>query len=92
MFLTYTLNSSNSDPGTPITRVEEERDLNILFTPNLKFDKHIIRKANNLIRVIKRSFCCLDPSMFQAFYTTTYILNMHQHYGIHANLGMQDLY
>ena len=62
-----------SDLDTSITRVEEERDLNILFTPNLKFDKHIsniIRKANNLIGVIKRSFCCLDPPIFQALYTT----------------------
>ena len=69
----YTLNSSDSDLDTPITRVEEERDLGILFTPNLKFDKHIsniIRKANNLIGVIKRSFSCLDPPMFQTLYTT----------------------
>ena len=69
----HTLNSSDGDLDTPITRVEEERDLGILFTPNLKFDKHIsniIRKANNLIGVIKRSFSCLDPPMFQTLYTT----------------------
>ena len=52
----YTLNSSDIDLDTPITRVEEERDLGILFTPNLKSDKHIsniIRKANNLIGFIE---------------------------------------
>ena len=70
----YTLNSSDSDLDTPIIRVEEERDLHG-YIVYLKFDKHIsniIRKANNLIRVIKRSFSCLDPPMFQTLYTVTW--------------------
>jgi len=68
-----------------ITRV-----LGVLFSSNLKFDKHIsntVQKANNLTGIIKRTFNCLDQSMLQMLYTTlirprldytTVIWNPHQ--------------
>jgi len=65
MLCDYTMNLGNHTIS--ITRVQEECDLGVLFSSNLKFDKHIsntVRKANNLIGIIKRTFSCLDQCMF----------------------------
>ena len=50
----YALNSS--DHGTPITRMEEEQNLGVLFTPNLKFNKHISKKLTILLVSLKGLF------------------------------------
>ena len=55
-----------------IVEVTEERDLGLLFTKELKFDKHIslvIKKANSILCIIKHNFCLLDPQMFRIIYT-----------------------
>ena len=44
----------------------EEKDLGVLFTNNLKFGHHIsaiVRKANSITGIVKRSFNFLSPSM-----------------------------
>ena len=67
----YTLNSSDSDLDTPITRVEEERDLGILFTPNLKFDKYN-QKSQQPYRSYKEIFQLFRPTYVP---NTLYYLN-----------------
>ena len=56
-----------------IVRVQTECDLGVTFASNLTFDRHIsniVRRANILIGIIKRTFSCLDQSMFQILYIT----------------------
>ena len=55
----------------PMNRCEQECDLGVLFTPDLKFSQHIkliTHKANSVIGIIKRSFSCLDQNMFRTLY------------------------
>ena len=55
----------------PMNRCDQEHDLGVLFTPDLKFSSHIkliTRKANNVIGIIKHTFSCLDRTMFCTFY------------------------
>ena len=66
------------DSAASIAGVQAECDLGVTFTSNLMFDKHIsniVRRANILIDIIKRTFSyvvanCLDQSMFRTLYTT----------------------
>ena len=61
------------DSVASIVRVQAECDLGVTFASNLTFDKHIsniVRRANILIGIIKRTFSCLDQSMFRTLYTT----------------------
>ena len=53
-------------------RVEEEKDLRVLFSSTLKFSHHtkeIVHKANRLLGVIKRTFKFLEPQMLHNLYT-----------------------
>jgi len=62
-----------SDFISYVTRVQEECDLGVLFSSNLKFDKHIlntVQKANNLTGIIKRIFSYLDQRVLRTLYTT----------------------
>ena len=55
----------------PMNQCDQEHDLGILFTPDLKFSPHvklITRKDNNVIGIIKRTFSCLDRTMFRTLY------------------------
>ena len=55
----------------PMNRCDQECDLGVLFTPDLKFSQHIkliTRKANSVIGIIKHSFSCLDRNMFRTLY------------------------
>ena len=48
-----------------------EKDLGILFTSNLKFDKHIssiVNKANRVIGLIRRKFTFMDKNLFLTLY------------------------
>ena len=60
--------------GTPLTLNrcnEAECDLGVLFASNLKFSQHIkqiTRKANSVIGIVKRSFSCLDKTIFRTLY------------------------
>ena len=61
------------DSAASIARVQAECDLGVMFASNLMFDKqisNIVRRANILIAIIKRTFSCLDQNMFQTLYTT----------------------
>ena len=56
-------------------RVEEDRDLGVLFSHSLKFGDHIkmiVHKANSLrlLGLIKRSFSYLELQMLRLLYTT----------------------
>ena len=61
------------DSVASIVRVQAECDLGVTFASNLTFNKHIsniVRRANILIGIIKRTFSYLDQSMFRTLYTT----------------------
>ena len=52
-----------------LNRCDQERDLGVLFTPDLKFSQHIksiTRKANSVIG----SFSCLDKTIFRTLYVS----------------------
>ena len=55
-----------------LNRCNEQQDLGILFTSNLKFSHHvnkIAHKANRVIDIIKQSFHCMDK-MFCTLYVS----------------------
>ena len=57
----------------PLNQCDQERDLGVLFTPDLKFSqpiKSITRKANSVIGTIKQSFSCLGKTMFCTLYVS----------------------
>ena len=59
--------------GISITPYEEEKDLGIHITSNLRWDLHItecIKKANRMIGMIKRTFSYMNKDMFNALYKT----------------------
>ena len=61
------------DSVASIARVQAECHLGVTFASNLMFDKHIsniVRRAYTLIGNIKRTFSCLDQSIYQTLYTT----------------------
>ena len=48
-----------------------EKDVGVIFSKNLKFDEHInsvVKKANMITGLIKRSFTYLDKNMFLQLY------------------------
>ena len=62
-----------SDQRHQLDRVEEEKDLGVLFSSTLKFSNHIkeiVHRANRLIGLIKRTFSYLEPQMLRILYTT----------------------
>ena len=59
-----------------------EKDLGIQFQSNLKFDQHIttiVNKANQLLGLIKRSFCYMDKTLFLKLYKSS--IRPHLDYG-----------
>ena len=55
-----------------LIRVEEEKEVGILFSSTLKFSHHIkeiVHKANRLLELIKRTFKFLEPQMLRNLYT-----------------------
>jgi len=67
----YNYTMKKSDNLLLLNQCNEERDLGILFTPNLKFSQHINQiacKVNSVIGIIKQSFSCLDKAMFRTLY------------------------
>jgi hypothetical protein len=60
----------------------EEKDLGILFTNDLNFDKHItqcINKANRMMGIVKRNFEFLDANIFIPLYKS--LVRSHLEYG-----------
>ena len=64
----------DEEPGTTnITKIEEEKDLGIIFDQTLKFSIHVAKcasRANNIVGIIKRTFTQLDKDMFLTLYKT----------------------
>ena len=57
----------------PLTTTENEKDVGVTFSNDLKFNKHIsniINKSNQLIGLIKRSFLHLDKTIIINLYKT----------------------
>ena len=55
----------------PLTNVDSERDLGVIFDSYLSFDSHIndcIGRANSMLGIIFRSFVFLDSIMFLSLY------------------------
>ena len=54
-----------------LPNVEEERDLGVRFESSLKFNKHVldvVNKTKRLTGMIKRTFSCMNRSMFLTIY------------------------
>ena len=78
-FLTVGNNKNNSNNSyymdlenkNKLKVIEQEKDVGVIFSKNLKFDEHIdsiVKKANNVTGLIKRSFSYLDEEMFIKLY------------------------
>ncbi len=58
---------------TELKTTTSEKDVGVTFSPDLKFDLHIsniVKKANKMTGLIKRSFTYLDKSTFLKLYKT----------------------
>ena len=66
----YFINGEDNDV-IPLTNVDSERDLGVIFYSILSFDLHIndcIGRANRMMGIIFRSFVFLDSIMFLSLY------------------------
>ena len=57
----------------PLTKVNEEKDLGVLFDSSMKLSKHCAKsaaKANSTVGLIKRTFTSVNTSVFTTFYKT----------------------
>ena len=79
----FTYQMINTDGETKNLPCESgEKDLGIQFQSNLKFDQHIttiVNKANQLLGLIKRSFCYMDKTLFLKLYKS--LIRPHLDYG-----------
>ena len=69
----YNYTMSKGGNSLLFNRCNEQQDLGILFTSNLKFGDNvnkIAHKANRVIGIIKRSFHCIDKIMFRTLYVS----------------------
>ena len=65
-----------------LQNVKEEKDLGILIDDKLKFHMHtssVIKKANSILGLIKRSFSVLDENTLPRLYTS--MVRPHLEYG-----------
>ena len=56
-----------------LEHVFEEKDLCIIIDTDLTFDVHVsekIKNANNMLGLIRRSFCCLNADILLPLYKT----------------------
>jgi len=61
------------DEEFPIAQTSSEKDLGVTFDDRMKFDIHvsnIVKKANQILGLIRRSFEYLDSEMFLMLYKT----------------------
>ena len=64
----YTMDVQNK---SNLTKVNSEKNVGVVFSPNLKFDEHItniVKSTNQKIGLIKRSFTHLDKDSFVKIY------------------------
>jgi len=67
----YSMQDSNGNNHS-LQTTTEEKDLGIWFDPSLKFSIHVIsavKKANQILGLIRRSFTFLDISLMKQLYT-----------------------
>ena len=65
-----------------LEHVFEEKDLRVILDAELKFDEHILvkgKKANEIARLIRRTFSYLDGLLFKKLFTT--FVRPHLEYG-----------
>ena len=63
----------DKDCTSVLNTTTSEKDVGVTFSPDLKFDLHIsniIKKANKITGIIKRSFSYLDKNIFLKLYKT----------------------
>ena len=75
-------NSSYNMAGDEITKSTEEKDLGITIDNKLKFQQHIsiqVKKANQKLGIIYRSFSHMDKEMFLVLYKS--LVRPHLEYG-----------
>ena len=80
----------DKDMLNELKTTENEKDVGVIFSPNLKFDEHIntiINKANQLIGLIKRSFTHIDNNFLIKLYKS--IVRPHLEY---ANVIWHPMY
>ena len=64
-------NHQYSMNNTSIENVSLEKDLGVTFDSELKFNEHIalkVKKANQSVGMIRKSFTCMDPEIFIPLY------------------------
>ena len=71
-----------------LEHVFEEKDLGIIIDTDLTFDVHVskkIKKANNMLGLIRRSFCCLNADILLPIYKA-FVRHLVE-YGVDARRG-----
>ena len=74
--------SSYKIAGEIISKTTEEKDLGITIDKQLKFQAHIgiqVKKANQILGIIRRSFTYIDEEMFSVLYKS--LVRPHLEYG-----------
>ena len=64
----------NKDKTCQLKTVDQEKDVGVVFSNDLKFDKHInqiVNKANQITGIIKRSFSYIDSDLFNMLFKST---------------------
>ena len=65
-----------------MTRTAQERDLGIIWTPDLKFREEIeetVKKANNIVGIVRRSFTYMTATSFKLLFKA--LVRPHLEYG-----------
>jgi hypothetical protein len=77
----YTIPNSSGTVQN-LTTIDEEKDLGVFFDKKLTFNNHInhcVKKANQMLGLIKRNFTALDPYSFTQLYKA--LVRSHLEYG-----------
>ena len=84
----YTVYVMEQDDQTwSLTAVTEEKDLGVLVSSDLKVSRQCaeaVRKASNVLRLIKRHFFKLDKSTFLILYRPKCYVRHHLEYSVQA--------
>ena len=68
--------------GHDLENVSQEKDLGVIIDEDLKFHKHtaaVVKKANNILSLINKSFESLDRDTLPKLFTT--LVRPHLEYG-----------
>ena len=75
-----------------LEHVFEEKDMGIIIDTDLTFDVHVsekINKANNVLGLLRRSFCCQNGDILLPLYNAfvRHLLGYGRQYGMDARRG-----